>query len=249
MRTAAIHTRRGHGLTVLLAVVAIGVLGPVVALGVSAWRTQDRTAPRNPAIALLVGDRIVAKPTSLLNVDVSMMRGAAGRSISGQEAAGLPPASRHALAPMSTTAATTSWIAGADSVGHVVEHFPRAGRLVLGDEDAAGLDALDNGYDLYHGTDAASASDIVANGIDRDAAARLGGGDQFWATTSRSDADIFAATNPAGEPPAVVGINVASGIDQAVANGILSPVASLPGAYAVNGWEAFDQIATYGLAG
>lgn len=151
MPTAAIHTRRGRGLTVLLAVVAaavaMGVLGPVVALGAGAWRTPDRTNLRNPAIALLVVDRIVAKPTSLLNVDVSMMRGAAGCSICVREAAELPSAYRQVLAPMFTTGVATLWVvtaSGVGSAGHVVEHFPRADRLILGDEEAAGLDAAED---------------------------------------------------------------------------------------------------------
>ena len=45
---------------------------------------------------------------------------------------------------MHTTGAATSWVAamrGADLVGHVVEHFSRAGRLILGDEEAAVADA------------------------------------------------------------------------------------------------------------
>jgi hypothetical protein len=172
MPTAAIHTRRGRGLTVLLAVVAaavaMGVLGPVVALGAGAWRTPDRTNLRNPAIALLVVDRIVAKPTSFLNVDVSMMRGAAGCSICVREAAELLSAYRQVLAPMFTTGVATLWVvtaSGVGSAGHVVEHFPRADRLILGDEDAAALDAGEDGGSLLrHYTDDEGAAGIQATG-------------------------------------------------------------------------------------
>ena len=42
------------------------------------------------------------------------------------------------------------------------------------------------GYDLYHGTDANSANDIGAKGLNQRSASSLGGGDVFWVTTSLS---------------------------------------------------------------
>jgi hypothetical protein len=104
-------------------------------------------------------------------------------------------------------------------------------------------------FDLFHGTDTESAGNIVANGIDRGAASELGGGDEFWTTTSKGDAELFAKVNPAGGEPAVVGIRVTGGVEKAVANGILEPAEGLPGAYTVRNWGAFNRIATYGPAG
>lgn len=55
---------------------------------------------------------------------------------------------------------------------------------------------------LYHGTDVASARDLVLNGVDATHAAVYNGSGEFWACTVRADADIFAQVNPAGGPPA-----------------------------------------------
>jgi RHS repeat-associated protein len=115
--------------------------------------------------------------------------------------------------------------------------------------DAVAAEEEGGAFDLYHGTDTESAANITANGIDRGAASELGGGDKFWTTTSRSDAELFAKANPAGGEPAVVGIRLAGGIEKAVANGIIKPVKGLRGAYTVENWSAFDRIATYAPAG
>jgi hypothetical protein len=61
---------------------------------------------------------------------------------------------------------------------------------------------------LFHGTDAVSAADILTNGINMGRAAKLGGGDAFWTTTSSSDAGWFAAANPIGGVPATLSISV-----------------------------------------
>ena len=53
--------------------------------------------------------------------------------------------------------------------------------------------------DLSHGTDLASAQNIVRNGLDANAARQWGGGDVFWTTTSQGDAEIFCD----GEPSAL----------------------------------------------
>jgi hypothetical protein len=55
---------------------------------------------------------------------------------------------------------------------------------------------------LYHGTDLASAEEIRDHGLDAAAARAFGGGGEFWATTDRATADLFAQANPAGGPPA-----------------------------------------------
>lgn len=65
---------------------------------------------------------------------------------------------------------------------------------------------------LLHGTDAASAADILANGINLGPATELGGGDLFWTTTSSSDAGWFAASNPAGGPAATLSITIPNSV-------------------------------------
>jgi hypothetical protein len=113
----------------------------------------------------------------------------------------------------------------------------------------AAEDAGKAGFDLFHGTDVNSASDIIENGISRNAAARYGGDGQFYTTTSRSDAEFFARANPAEGPPALVGIRLPGGVDQAVAQALLEPFGPLPGAYTVSDFERFNAFATFGRAG
>jgi len=101
--------------------------------------------------------------------------------------------------------------------------------------------------ELYHGTDLASAKNIVEHGISRAAARRIGGGDAFWVTTSKAEAGMFAIANPIGGPAAIVGITLTGGISQAVTDGIMTADEVLPGAYTVVKWSAFNARATYRL--
>jgi hypothetical protein len=55
---------------------------------------------------------------------------------------------------------------------------------------------------LYHGTDLASALDIVNNGVNRAKAAGWNASGEFWATVKPDDADLFALTAP-GTPARV----------------------------------------------
>jgi hypothetical protein len=55
---------------------------------------------------------------------------------------------------------------------------------------------------LHHGTDEASALDLLTNGLNRTSAVRAGGTGEFWATLIVADADTFAQTNPSGGTPA-----------------------------------------------
>jgi len=107
----------------------------------------------------------------------------------------------------------------------------------------------ESAFDLFHGTDAESARNIVEGGINEWAARELGGGDGFYTTTNREHADLFANSNPSGGPPAVVGIRVRGGVDDAVNGGVLRPHDGLPDAYVVTDWERFNEIATFGHAG
>jgi hypothetical protein len=65
-----------------------------------------------------------------------------------------------------------------------------------------------NSICLFHGTDVASAKDIVEKGLDIARATELGGGDVFWATADRSVAEVFAGANPVGGAPAVVSVTL-----------------------------------------
>ena len=105
--------------------------------------------------------------------------------------------------------------------------------------------------DLYHGTDIGSAKTMVNSGINRVAAAQYGGDGRFYATTYLADARYFAEGNPAGGPPAIVGIKLSTGLGGAVDQGILTPMEGFPGAYTVANtmaaWKAFNSIATFRL--
>lgn len=57
---------------------------------------------------------------------------------------------------------------------------------------------------VFHGTDATSASNIVATGLNVQNATNLGGGDVFWTTTDVATAGIFANTNHTGGTPGIV---------------------------------------------
>ena len=100
--------------------------------------------------------------------------------------------------------------------------------------------------DLYHGTDLDSAQSIVENGLDQQAARLKGGGDVFWTTTNKSDAEIFATVNPSlSESTGVVGIRLQGGIEAGLRSGILQEVPELPGAYTVSDWEGRNNMATF----
>src|SRR5437763_828508 len=55
---------------------------------------------------------------------------------------------------------------------------------------------------LCHGTDLGSASDMSSTGLDPAKAAVFNATGEFWATTDRALADMFAQVNPAGGTPA-----------------------------------------------
>jgi RHS repeat-associated protein len=99
------------------------------------------------------------------------------------------------------------------------------------------------GTTLFHGTDAASADAIVSGGIDQTAARELGGGDIFWSSTDRSVADVFAAANPSGGEPGVVGIQLAEG---ALERMVVSGAAEVRGSTVkVHDWDALNAAANY----
>lgn len=69
---------------------------------------------------------------------------------------------------------------------------------------------------LYHGTDAASADDILQNGIDAAKAAQYNSTGEFWATTDSTVAEWFARVNLANGPPTRFRFEVPESVLQAL---------------------------------
>ncbi|MCP3998536.1 MAG: hypothetical protein GY722_26230, partial [bacterium] len=98
---------------------------------------------------------------------------------------------------------------------------------------------------LLHGTDVGSADDIVAHGINKEAAASLGGGDVLWMTESREVARIFAQVNPAAGKPAIVGVDLpASIVDSLVDRGVMR-FDKRTSAWQVLDWDGFNDVASF----
>jgi hypothetical protein len=55
---------------------------------------------------------------------------------------------------------------------------------------------------LHHGTDQASANDLLLGGVDLQKAATWNGSGEFWATTDHRRADWFAMSHPSSPPAA-----------------------------------------------
>jgi hypothetical protein len=93
---------------------------------------------------------------------------------------------------------------------------------------------------LYHGSDASSIANIIANGLDPAAASELGGGDVFWATSDKGIATLFAEANPAGGAPAVAEIQVStSSLQSMIQSGAVA--IDRTGAYMIQNWSAFNR--------
>jgi hypothetical protein len=104
--------------------------------------------------------------------------------------------------------------------------------------------------DLYHGTDADSASDIAENGLSHEAAGPYGGDGGFYMTEDLETARTFAAANPAeSADTGIVGITFNDGLDSAVSRGIISRVPTFPGVYSAEDWEALNSAARFTLEG
>ena len=93
---------------------------------------------------------------------------------------------------------------------------------------------------LFHGSDVASVESMVANGIDKQAARALGGGDVFWATTDKEVATLFAQANPKGGSPAVAAFKIpTSTFQNLIKTGAIE--IDRTGAYMVKNWEKFNK--------
>jgi hypothetical protein len=97
-----------------------------------------------------------------------------------------------AVAAVAPEALPLEWAAGAEVAAEAAE-------------TARAAEAVENVV-LFHGTDLASATDIVNNGLNFAEAVARGGGDVFWATSEQGVANVFANANAAvaeGEPAVV----------------------------------------------
>ena len=70
---------------------------------------------------------------------------------------------------------------------------------------STGTDPESGRLRLFHGTDSNSANWIIAHGLDKQRAIATGGTGDFWCTADFLTANVFAAVNPTGGMPIVIG--------------------------------------------
>jgi hypothetical protein len=103
----------------------------------------------------------------------------------------------------------------------------------------------EEGAALYHGSDAASVEDILANGLSQSAAAEQGGGDVFWATSNLEDAQWFAEANPAGGSPAILRIDVSlPAVQQLITKGALETEGSVF-KFSGSAWQDLNELGKF----
>lgn len=78
---------------------------------------------------------------------------------------------------------------------------------------------------FHHGTDLASAQDILQNGVSQQHAAAWNGSGEFWATTERHRAEWFALSHPASPPAACLEFDLPDAILRAIL--MIAPVAAI----------------------
>lgn len=109
----------------------------------------------------------------------------------------------------------------------------------------AEAEAAEEGLVLFHGSDAESVESIIANGLNRAAAAEKGGGDIFWASSNLEEAGWFAQTNPAGGTPSVLRIDISvPAVQKLVKEGALQVEGSTY-KFAGGAWEQLKNLATF----
>lgn len=92
-----------------------------------------------------------------------------------------------------------------------------------------------------HGTDIDSAEDIIQQGLSPTRAAELGGGDAFWTTTRKADADIFSPVNPSGGTPRVVCVDVSNSVLDSMRREGTLDVGGRVHIFAGEGWETLNE--------
>lgn len=78
---------------------------------------------------------------------------------------------------------------------------------------------------FHHGTDQASANDLLHNGVNQQHAAASNGSGEFWATTDHRRAEWFALSHPASPPAACFEFDLPEPVLMAILR--LAPAAAL----------------------
>ncbi|HJT32997.1 MAG TPA: hypothetical protein VJ783_13230 [Pirellulales bacterium] len=78
---------------------------------------------------------------------------------------------------------------------------------------------------FHHGTDLASANDLLQNGVNQQHAAAWNGSGEFWATTEQRRAQWFALSHPASPPAACFEFDVPEAVLVAILQ--MAPVAAI----------------------
>jgi hypothetical protein len=129
--------------------------------------------------------------------------------------------------------------------GSVVGAAAVFGSMRVVGSEAAAIGAQSGGLTLFHGTDALSAANIVAKGLNVSRAAEVGGGDIFWTTTVLKDAKIFAGVNPAMGVPATVQMQLSAPLVQSLqAKGYLEIQGSVH-KFSAEAWKILNKNATF----
>jgi len=111
----------------------------------------------------------------------------------------------------------------------------------------AGEATQTGGVVLFHGTDAASAAEIVEGGLDAGKAAELGGGDAFWSTTDQSVARVFSLANPSGGPAAIVQMSVPQAVIASLQRAGLVAIEGGVHAFSSPAFAMLNEFATFGI--
>jgi hypothetical protein len=100
---------------------------------------------------------------------------------------------------------------------------------------------------FVHGSDITSVEGMIEHGISSAEAAEHGGGDVFWALPESriADARVFAASNPSGGLPAVLGVRIGENSLSALVDAGAIEIEHATGYIQVLGWEEFNAAAEF----
>ncbi len=132
-------------LATLTAILLPAALGPVAALGAPALGAQDRAGAFNLTSGILAGGRSVESPCSCRDLYISSGGVAVPRRLDKADRPSIRRA--YGFVAVRMTRVAMSWAATPrvkDSVCQVAQRSTRTGNLILGDEDAAALDATED---------------------------------------------------------------------------------------------------------
>lgn len=145
--------------------------------------------------------------------------------------------------------AATHQIGGADESDPGYHNADAIGNgLVLGAAiftPAPEAEAAAEGVTLFHGSDAVSIDNILAEGLNQSAAAERGGGDIFWTTTNIEHAQFFAEANPAGGSPALLRVDISHpALQQLMQKGAVE-VQGTTYKFLGSAWQELNKLATF----